>query len=157
MTSGPRLHYQIHKVVKSNDWKVHFELGPWQRSHSSRNVKVPVLVGAPCSGCPHKKTYSWLQQLGEKSIDGPTSLDQHYFLPASLFGEAFFWQGSYCSAQLPIEKTTNPHTLTPPTHHRAWHRSAAPSCKPQVFGFHVFLSKSLQARLAGLQLFNLQF
>lgn len=106
--------YQIHKVVKSNDWKVHFELSPWQRSHSSRNVKVPVRGGAPCSGCPHKKTYSWLQQLGKKPIDGPTSLDQYYFLPASLFGEAFFWQGSYCSARLPIEKTTNPPLSTHP-------------------------------------------
>ena len=112
--------YLIHKVVKSNDWNtVHFELSPWQRSHSGRNVKVPVLgAPPPGSGCPHKKTCSWLRQLGKKPIDGPTSLDQHYFLPASLFGKAFFWQGSYCSARLPIEKTTDPpfhSTQTPNT------------------------------------------
>ena len=49
--------YLIHKVVKSNDWNtVHFELSPWQRSHSGRNVKVPVLgAPPPVQGVPIKR------------------------------------------------------------------------------------------------------
>lgn len=121
----------------------------------TQKCKVPVRSGAPCSGCPHKKTYSWLQQLGEKPIDGPTSLDQHYFLLASLFGEAFFCQGSYCSARLPIEKTTNPSTTHPPTRHHLTTTTERGTPSPgrrhhlKAFCFLVFSNQLVTASISG--------
>lgn len=110
-------------------------------------------MGPPVRGCPHKKTYSWLQRLGKKPIDGPTSLNQHYFLPASLFGEAFFWQGSYCSARLPIEKTSPPtpqHRPATTTEHGT--QDSALCCRPQAFGLLIFFNKLVKACLFRLDL-----
>lgn len=142
------LAYHKLKAVKSNDCRVHSELGRWQRSHSSRNVKVPVLGGPPppVSGCPHKKTYGWLQQLGKKPIDGPTSLNRHYFLPG-----LFVWWSLH-SGRVPIaaldfplrKQAAPPHPPTsllsthptPLRHrHRAWRWRCSSVLLASMFSF----------------------
>lgn len=116
---------------------MHFELSPWQRSHSSWNVKVPVLAGAPVRGCPHKKTYNWLQGLGKEPIDGPTSLNQHYFLPAYLFSEAFFLAVFLLQRSISYWENKPPphhgHPTPPCSHHQAWHSQFSSQLKTPGF------------------------
>lgn len=82
------------------------------------------------------------------------------YRPLCLVKPFFFWQGSYCSARLPIEKTTSPSTTT--QHHLATitehgtHNSALRS-EPQAFGLLVFFNKLVTASQFRLYLLHLFF